>query len=96
MTVNDIYGGSIGDILHKDIIAASLGKVSRINDLSLVKVNLLKIDCGCSSKYDDFIRTQYFLTDLFDQRQRENWKHYCYYKNAKPLNISLLFLSNFK
>jgi pantothenate kinase len=34
MTVNDIYGGSIGDILHKDIIAASFGKVSRMNDLT--------------------------------------------------------------
>jgi hypothetical protein len=45
MTVNDIYGGSIGDILHKDIIAASLGKVSRINDVSQVKVALFKIDC---------------------------------------------------
>lgn len=66
MTVNDIYGGSIGDILHKDIIAASLGKVSRINDLSQVKVTLFKIDCWCTSKYDDFFRSQYFLTDLFD------------------------------
>jgi len=34
MTVNDIYGGSIGDTLHKDIIAASFGKVSRMSDLS--------------------------------------------------------------
>jgi len=34
MTVNDIYGGSIGDILHKDIIAASFGKVGRMNDIS--------------------------------------------------------------
>ncbi len=38
MTVNDIYGGSIGDLLHKDIIAASMGKLGKMNDTSEVKV----------------------------------------------------------
>jgi hypothetical protein len=29
---------------------------------------LFKIDCWCSSKYDDFLCTQYILIDFFDQR----------------------------
>jgi hypothetical protein len=38
MTVNDIYGGSIGELLHKDIIAASLGKLGRMEETSNIKV----------------------------------------------------------
>lgn len=39
MTVNDIYGGSVGDLLHKDIIASCLGKVGKMEDISDIKVN---------------------------------------------------------
>jgi hypothetical protein len=34
MTVNDIYGGSIENLLHKDIIAGSMGKIGKMEDTS--------------------------------------------------------------
>jgi hypothetical protein len=34
MTVNDIYGGHIENILHKDVIAGSMGKLGKMKDTS--------------------------------------------------------------
>ncbi len=37
MTVNDIYGGSLGEMIPKDLIASSFGKIGKENNTDHVK-----------------------------------------------------------
>jgi hypothetical protein len=37
MTVNDIYGGSLGDLIPKDLIASSFGKIGKETNINHVK-----------------------------------------------------------
>lgn len=51
MTIEDIYGEGIGDILPKDIIASNFGKVGRMDSTDQVDVHLFIKEKRCFIKF---------------------------------------------